>query len=150
MVVYGEGNNLHVQRIKLLFLLIEIIIGKDIWLLLSRRENAIFAVIDPGVLESPPSRRPFLPHFAIMREHVLPNLVSAIIKLTGCIQKPHKSKISRWPTWNVYHRFVITVRTESQAPFETPVRLYTVFKHKFENVAGCFSCILFAARHILF
>ena len=53
VVVYDEGNDFHFQKTKLFCLLIEIIIGKYVELTLSRSENDIFAVIDPGVLKSP-------------------------------------------------------------------------------------------------
>ena len=46
-----------VQKIKLCFVLIEIIIGKNIWLTLSRNEIAIFAVIDTSVFESLMSKK---------------------------------------------------------------------------------------------
>ena len=44
MILYDEGNGFRVLRVKQVFLLTEIIIGKNIFLTLSR-ENAIFAVI---------------------------------------------------------------------------------------------------------
>ena len=43
VVVYGEVNDFRVKKMKLFFVLLEIIIGKDIWLTLSRSENTIFA-----------------------------------------------------------------------------------------------------------
>ena len=52
-VVYGDGNDFRIQKIKLVFVLIDIIIEKDNRLSLSRRENVIFAVIDTCVLEFP-------------------------------------------------------------------------------------------------
>ena len=45
VIVYDEGNGFRVLRVKQVFLLTEIIIGKYIFLTLSRSENAIFAVI---------------------------------------------------------------------------------------------------------
>ena len=96
VVVYSEGNNFRIQRIKLLCLLIEIIIGKYIWLTHSRSEDAIFAVIDTGVLKSSPSKRRFLPHFAIIREQLLSNLGSAIIETGWMYTKIIKNnKMSR-------------------------------------------------------
>ena len=48
--------------------------------MLTWSEKDIFAVIDPDIFESLPSKRPFHPHLAIMREQLLSNLVSAIIQ----------------------------------------------------------------------
>ena len=126
VVVYGEGNDFRVQRIKLSCLLIEIIIGKYIWLTLSRSKIS-YSPWSTKASWSLRRLRPFLPHFAIMREQLLSNLVSAIIKIGWMYTKIIKStKISRWPIWNAHHKFAITVRTGSQVSFEHTVRLYTV------------------------
>ena len=55
-IVFSEGNDFCVQKIKLFFVLIKISIRKDTWLKLSQNKNSIFAVIDTGILESPPSK----------------------------------------------------------------------------------------------
>ena len=65
-VVFGEGNYFCILKFKLVFVLIEIIVEKDIWLTLSRSENAIFTLI---IFESTTFKSHFLPYFAIIRQH---------------------------------------------------------------------------------
>ena len=75
VVVYGGRKEFHIQKSKLCFVLIEIIIGKDIGLKLSQRENVTFAMINTRVFESSHSK-PVFP------QETLSNQVPEIIKIS--------------------------------------------------------------------